>query len=326
MKRILLVDFANSIFTQHHFKNNDPGWKFLTDLRTIASQFKIDRVVFACEGGKSAYRLKLHPEYKAQREKARAKWTPADQARYNKFKYEEMPECLEIARKMGIRTLSVKGVEADDVVSYVVRHLDLEKFQLLNLTTDGDMWQLLRPGVVQAGYSKKMIAPMDSNEKIPAKLWMNTKQFQDQYEITPAQYAHVKALAGDTGDNYLSPKGLGETFALKMIQQYGSIEEVEKNLDTMKIPKMPSKVIDALKADFKVIYHNFKLANLNHTPETDLEIFGEEGLAYLDEQIDSFMDEPAQDIPALSEICYERGKVNLVDRLELWLAPFRGGI
>lgn len=326
MKRILLVDFANSLFTQHHYKNANPTWAFINDLRKIAAQFGVYRTVFACEGGKSQYRLKMHPAYKAQREENRKKMTPADLKRYNDFKQIEMPECLAVCKALGIQQLSVKGVEADDIISYYVRNIDLSKYQVMMLTTDQDMYQLLRPGVVQAGYNKKMTEPLAGESKIPAKLWMNAKQFTGQYEIEPAQYAHVKALSGDTGDNYLSPKGLGETFALRMIQQFGSIEEVEKNIDTMQITKLPKTVKPLLKEQYETIYHNFKLANLNHSPETDLEIFGQPGLDYLQDAIARIEEEPAADVKAFQEWCFENGKVGVADRVDMWLASFHGGL
>ena len=167
-----------------------------------------------------------------------------------------------------------------------------------------------------------MTEPLMGNQRIPPKLWLNAKQFTDTYEITPAQYTHVKALSGDKSDGYESIKGLGDTFALKLIQQYGSIEEVEKNLDTLKIPRLSQKVVDLLKKEYATIYHNFKLANLNHSPETELEIFGQAGIDYLDQCIADLEVPNEIDRKYIEEYCFENGKVSVVDRLDMWLVPF----
>lgn len=323
-KRILLVDFANSFFSQYHFKAPDKAWRFLSDIKAIVEQFKVHKVVFACEGGKSKYRLNLYEGYKANREESKKKWDAAEVARYNRFKFEEMPDCVDLAEKMGIPCLSVKGVEADDVISFVVRHADLEEFDLMVLSTDADMLQLLRPGVAQAGYARPMVNPLMNGDKIPPKLWLNSTGFREQYEIEPWQYAHVKALSGDTSDGYNAVKGLGETFALKMIQQHGTVQEVQRNLDTLKISRMPEKVVVGLKENFDLVYRNLKLADLHHTPEIDDTIFGAEGIAYLKKEVAGFGSVGSPDVPAVKEWLLECGKVAAAEKISFWLQPFCG--
>lgn len=323
-KRILLVDFANSFFSQYHFKEPDKAWKFLSDIKKIVEQFKVHKVVFACEGGKSKYRLGIYEGYKANREETRKKWDAAELARYARFRNEEMPDCVDLARKVGIPCLSVKGVEADDVISFVVRHVDLEEFDVMVLSTDADMLQLLRPGVAQAGYAKPMIMPLSQGEKIPPKLWLNLKAFQEQYEIEPWQFAHVKGLCGDTSDGYWTVKGLGETFALKMIRQCGTMQEVEKQLDSLQISRMPEKVRVGLRENFETAYRNLKLADLHHTPEVELEIFGVDGISYLKENLENFGNPNSPDVHEVKEWLLECGKVAVAEKASFWLQPFAG--
>lgn len=322
MSRILLVDFANSYFTHFHYRDNDKAWKFINNIRNITEQFKIDKVVFAAEGGKSKYRLKLLPTYKIRRAEDRKRASPEDQARYERFKKEEIPEALELAAMLGITVAKVKGVEADDIASYLVRHADTDKHQICVLSTDYDLMQLLRPGVVQCGYNKHMVVPLTNGERLPPKMWVNSALFKEQYEIDPAQYAHVLALAGDVSDSIVSPKGLGEGHALKMVQKYGDIYGVEANLDTLDIPRLPKKVKDILPYCYCMIHRNLMLTNLNHSPEVDCQIFGEEGKAVLDAVIAAY-DEPGQvDKEAFREYCYEYGKLNIVDKLDYWVSVF----
>lgn len=322
--RILVVDFANSMFTHHHFRDPDPGFNFLVNIRRMVEQFKIDRIVFAAEGGKSKYRLSIHPEYKANRAKRYEEWDAADRARYDKFKTVEMPETLRLAKMLGISVISVPGVEADDIFAWLCQHIDTDKHQVLLLSTDKDANQLLRPGVVQAGYNKKVTEPCFKNEKIPPALWINHKHFSDQYEIEPWQFAHVLALAGDTADNFLSPKGIGEGAALKLVQKYGDIWNLEKNLDTVEVPRLGPVAKENLRKDYHLVHRNFRLANLLHSKETELEIFGVEGIQYLQDALASLIYTPEIDEHNFKEYLYEFGKVNVASRLESWLGPFRG--
>lgn len=322
MKRILICDFANSFFTHFHFKDNDKAWRFITNLRGIIDQFKIDKVVYATEGGKSKYRLNILPTYKAGRALRREKDTPEEKARFERFKTEEMPEVMELSRMLGVTVAQVWGVEADDIVSYLVRHTDLENYQICLLSTDYDLMQLLRPGVVQCGYNKNMVVPLTNGEKLPPKMWVNSKVFEDQYEITPAQYAHVLALAGDVSDSVVSPKGLGEGLALKMVQKYGSISGVEENLKKLDIPRLPKKLKETLPLCYCMVHRNLLLVDLNHSPEVDEAIFGKDGMEKLDEIIQTF-DEPGEvSKDEFREYCYEYGKLNVVDKLDYWVSPF----
>lgn len=323
MRRILCVDYANSFFSHFHFKQPDKSYLFINNIRNLADQFSVDKVIFACEGGKSKYRLNIMPGYKAGRAKAREKQDPKEQARYERFKNEELPECLELAKLAGIPCLQIWGVEADDIISFISRHIDTDQYQLLNLSTDGDMWSLLRPGVVQAGYNRSMTEPLAGNQRLPAKLWMNSKQFQEQYDITPRQFTDVLGLAGDASDSIVSPKGLGEGTALKLIQKYGSIDGVWNNIDNLDVPRMGDKVKQALKLHFCMVRRNMLMVDLHHTPEVEQQIYGEQGLAYL-EQVLADLDTPGKpDVPALKEWFYECGKLNVVEKLDFWLQPFQ---
>lgn len=323
-RRILLIDYANSFFTHYHFKDSDKAFKFINNIRVLADQFSVDRIIFCGEGGKSKYRLDILPTYKGTREDRREKDTPEEKARYKHFKEVEFPDADNLAGMLGITIVKIKGVEADDTLAFVANNINTDKYELLLLSTDYDLLQILRQGVVVAGYNKAMVLPLSGGQKIPAKTWMNTKNFVDMYEIQPAQYAHVLAVAGDTADNIPSPKGLGEGAALKMIQQYGSVQGVEDNLTTLKITRMPQKVLDILQCNPCLCYarRNLLLTDLKHTEAVEQTIFGASGIGYLN-NILSTLDEPGvPDKAAFKEYCYENGKVNIVDKLDFWLSVF----
>lgn len=323
-RRILLVDYANSFFTHFHFRDSDKAWKFISNIRNLAEQFKVDRIIFAAEGGKSKYRQSILPNYKGDREARREKDTPEDKARYKRFKEEEFPEADQLAELLGIEVVKCRGVEADDTLAYLANHIDTEKYELLMLSTDYDMLQCLRPGVVIAGYNKAMVLPLSGGQKIPAKTWINSKTFVEQYSIEPWQYAHVLAVAGDVADSIPSPKGLGEGSALKMIQMHGSVQGVEENLSTLKIPRMPAKILAILQGMPCLCYarRNLLLTDLCHSREAEEAIFGTEGIKYLDSVLESLETQGAPYTERFKEHLFEYGKINVIDKLGTWMMPF----
>lgn len=231
MKRVLLVDLNNCMYYLYHAKVPQKSWSFLSALRDLAKQFDIDRVVITGEGvGGSSYRLALYPEYKWERKKRRKEAPPEEQERIREFLTEEVEFFVDLARLVGLPVLRVKGAEADDVISYLVNKLNLEEYRLLILSTDSDLNQLLRPGVVQAG-DASMHGAISGGDHIPGKAWLNSATFTDQHGITPEQYVLVKSLSGDTSDSIPSPGGLGDTIALRLIQSYGDLETLESKLE-----------------------------------------------------------------------------------------------
>lgn len=322
MKRILLVDFANSFFSHFHSKDTDKAWRFLCNIRELVSQFNIDKILFANEGGKSQYRLTILPTYKGAREEKRSKDDAAEKARYWKFKNEEMKDALDLAKMLGIETVQLKGVEADDVLAWIANHINTEEYQLLILSTDYDIKQVLRKGVVIAGYNIALMKSLSANERLSGKIWQSYKDFVTEYGIEPKQYGSVLAIAGDVADSIPSPKGLGEGAALKMIQKHKDIYGVEENLATLGIPRLPKKVLEEMQRDFSFAHRNLLLTNLIHSPETEKEIFGEQGIKYLEDVLDRLEEPSTFDKSAFREYCFEYGKISVIDKLDFWLQPF----
>jgi len=276
MTNILLVDSYNALFQLLHVHEPNVFWRFTTDLKGIMADLKISKVIMCCDAGSSKYRLEKYPAYKGTRQEARDKATPAEVARRDKF-MAETRVFLDECPMFGFEVVKCPGIEADDIIAYFVQHVDLTKFRLGILSSDTDLFQLIRPNVVQRSYSDKMkFKPLALD--VPKKVWVNYARFLDVYDVTPEQWPHVKALAGDTGDNITSPAGLGDTFALKLIQKYGNIDGVFKaaNDDTLDIPRMTQKVKTALASaeGQAMVRRNMELVSLLYTPEVEAQIFG----------------------------------------------------
>lgn len=328
-RNILLIDGLNSLLQHKHNKTplQDVLWTFIADIKGMMGELQISRTILVYDKGDSRYRMKLHPGYKGERRARRAKEAledPAKAAADAKF-MAMVFRIIELLPLFGIETFCLPGVEADDIIAFMANHADLSKYKLHILSTDTDLLQLVRPGVIQRGYSKTMgLKP--TTVKIPEKVWVNEKRFRDAYGFTPEQYTHMKALAGDRGDSVPSPDGLGEGWALKLIQTYGSVEGVKANLEDLQIPRMPTRVKESLRDNWELVDKAWDLVNLRHSPEQEAAIFT---AAERQQVVDlmSRMELPPQlNEPRLREMLLEAGKVNVYKAFAVWAMPLTGKV
>jgi len=317
-KNVLLLDTLNSMFNLYHCNESDPVWRFIADIKNIVRDWKIHKVVLACDRGQSAFRLAMYPQYKEARRARRELATPAEKEALSKF-FKQVDEFIKLAPLFGFEVVGVGGCEADDIISYLATTKG-DNYRAAILSSDTDLFQLLRPGVMQRAYGPKMKL---LDVELPQNVWVTEPRFKEVYQITPQQFVEYKALAGDTSDSIYSPEGMGPGTALKLIRKYGSISEIEKNVDNLDIPRFSEKARANLKENFHLVHRNVPLVNLLHDAETYNKILGE-GIDML-EDIKARIDEPpVLDDKKVKEMLFERGKVNIYNSYDEWTAPFRG--
>jgi len=323
MSRVLVVDLMNQLFNIFHVNEKNIALRFATDINKLLQETCATKVILATDFGKSTYRLKLHPGYKQDREKRRREQTAEDKRKLEKFYKDAQNFQDNVARMFGFESIKHYGIEADDVCAFLVNHTDLENNQIMQVTTDKDWSQLLRKNVVQRSMYFK--TKVNGNE-LPAKVWLNRKRFVDCYGIEPYQLADVKALAGDVSDSIYSVDGLGDKTALNLVKQYGSISEVEKNLDSIHsdVARVPKKAVENLKSNFEQVYFNYKLVNLNYTEEVKNEIFSKDVQENLNSVIGNFSVRNSVDRDAIYDWLFEQGQVNLLGKFDSWIKPFEG--
>jgi 5'-3' exonuclease len=312
MARILLVDHLNQIFSYYHQNSANITFEYLSRLRKIAAESKIDKIILCCDFGRSAFRTKIHPGYKGDRYAEREKQT-AEEKRKLKLFLDEASNFQSIAGAFGMETLSFFGCEADDQIGALVQLTDTSKHQLCILSTDGDLHGLLKTNVVQGSmmYRKSAEGPAKT------KGWICASAFREYYGIEPWQWYHVKALAGDRGDSIYSPQGLGKETALKMIKP--NVSELKSNIKGLR-----GTVVEELKSNFEQIRTNYRLVNLLHTPEVIDEIFPAEAQKKMLDVISRFDEKPMLDKDRIEEWSFETGQLSVVLDYENWVAPFVG--
>ncbi len=185
---------------------------FCNTLQEILSKEKPKYLGVAFDPHGPTFRNEIFPEYKAQREK-----TPEDIL-------SAVPIIKDILGAMNIPVLMVDGYEADDVIgtlALAASHTGVETFML---TSDKDYGQLISDKV-------KMYRPHHGG----GYEIIGTEQVNAKYGISrPAQVIDLLALMGDTADNFPGCPGVGEKTAVKLINEFGSVDELLAHTDQLK--------------------------------------------------------------------------------------------
>lgn len=174
----------------------------LSEALRLMERFGTNNICFCFDYGKPK-RLELLPTYKSTRKKARKLETALEtQARMEM--QEQLRKMKEDLPRLGFRNVFfVDGFEADDLIASLALSIPQPHFSTI-ISSDEDLYQLLGTHVRYFNPHKKSL--------------MNGKVFTEEYGITPAQWATVKALAGCSGDDVPGIPGVGEKTAIKFLR------------------------------------------------------------------------------------------------------------
>ena len=195
---------------------------FCNTLNEVLTKEKPTHIGVAFDHGKT-FRHDAFPEYKAQREE-----TPED------IKL-SVPLIKQVLEAMHIPILQVDGFEADDIIGTVATRFGADGIETFMLTPDKDYGQLIGPNVF-------MYRPRHGG----GYEILGEKEVEAKYGIpTPAQVIDLLALMGDSADNFPGCPGVGEKTAAKLINQFGSIDNMLQHTDEIK-GKLREKVENAV--------------------------------------------------------------------------------
>jgi DNA polymerase I len=228
MDKWILIDgnsIANRAFYAMPPLTNSAGlhtnavFGFTTMLLKLLEEEKPTHVLVAFDAGKVVFRHEGYTEYKGGRAK-----TPPELS-------EQFPVMKDLLKAFGISQFELSGYEADDIIGTLTRMADEQNVQTLVVTGDKDMLQLASENVTIA-ITRKGISEVEQFS--PAAI-------DEKYGLKPMQIIDLKGLMGDASDNIPGIPGVGEKTALKMLHEFGSVEEVLANTDSLK-GKMKEKV------------------------------------------------------------------------------------
>ncbi len=181
--------------------------KVLTDFRPRA-------VAVAWDAGMSG-REKIYEPYKAQRA-----------SRPDLLK-EQWPHLAPLSDAFGFANVRVEGWEADDVIATMVRQARAQEIPVMVVTGDRDAYQLVGDGVRVMSTSRGV-----TDTKI-----YDREAVIERYGVAPELVPDLIGLKGDTSDNIPGVPGIGEKTAAQLLQEYGSLEDVLGNIESISGPK-----------------------------------------------------------------------------------------
>lgn len=156
----------------------------------------------------------------------------------------------EVVKSFQIPIFEMDGYEADDILGALSKQASEEGLQTIIVTGDADIMQLVSPMV-------KVFYPRPGGSFSDAILY-DAEAVKKRYGVNPSQIADLKALKGDPSDNIPGVAGVGEKTALKLMDQFGSVEKLLAQLDEVE----PAKLRDKLKENVEVIKQSKELATI----------------------------------------------------------------
>lgn len=169
--------------------------------------------VVAFDRKEPTFRHKAYADYKAGRR-------PMPQELLEQFPYAKA-----CAEALGFTVAELAGYEADDILGTVAQMACAADVHSYLLTGDRDALQLIGP--------KSTVLLATNRETV----CFDTTKFHEEYGIDASQFVQVKALMGDASDHIPGVPGIGEKTALKLVAQYGTLEEIYAALADAPIPK-----------------------------------------------------------------------------------------
>ncbi|MDR1417924.1 MAG: DNA polymerase I [Endomicrobium sp.] len=218
MKKFFIIDGNAYIHRAYHAlpplttTNNqqiNAVYGFIKLLFKIKNNFKPDFMVVCFDFPSKNFRHQLFKEYKANRKVL------------DNDLISQMPIAREAVDALDIKKIEIKGYESDDLIATLAEHNKKNNVETVIVTDDKDILQLTEDKDVFVWSNSKDIM-YDKNKVI------------EKYGIAPKQLVDMLSLMGDSCDNIPGVKGIGEKTAVKLIQEYGTLENILENATSIK--------------------------------------------------------------------------------------------
>lgn len=229
MKKLIVIDgnsLANRAFYAIPILSNSKGvitnavYGFTNMLMRILKQEQPDYLAVAFDVSRKVFRHEKYADYKAQR-----KGMPEELRG-------QMDLIKDVLRAMNIAIYEKEGYEGDDVIGSMVRWAEGQGIHSVIITGDKDSLQLISEKT-SVFLTKKGITELAKYD---------TEALKEEYNLVPDQIRDLKGLMGDASDNIPGVPGVGEKTALKLLHQYGTVEELYQHLDDFNGKKLGDKL------------------------------------------------------------------------------------
>jgi DNA polymerase-1 len=206
--------------------------KAISDLKPTCYAIAFDTPV-------PTFRHKMYDQYKAQR-------PPTPDELLGQF-----GRVRQLVEAFNIPIYELDGYEADDVLGTLSKQASEQGIETIIVTGDADTMQLISPKV-------KVLYPKPRGSFSDTTLY-DEAAVEDKYSVEPQQITDYKGLVGDTSDNIPGVTGIGSKTAVKLIQQFGSIEGIYASIDKV----TPEKTRKILQENEEIARQSKELAIIN---------------------------------------------------------------
>ncbi|MFY9075734.1 DNA polymerase I [Malaciobacter mytili] len=181
---------------------------FMNFIANIGKDFQTDYLVFALDSKGDTFRNELFDQYKANRQEV-----PEDLLR-------QLPIAIEWVEKMGFKTASKVGFEADDIIASIAFDAKQKDLEVRIVSHDKDLYQLIDDDTIY------LFDPIK-------KSIINEDKCIEKFGVTPKQFTDYQALIGDSADNIPGVKGIGAKTAEALIKEFGTLDNIYNNLENI---------------------------------------------------------------------------------------------
>lgn len=212
-----------SLTARHTGEPTGAVFGFLRQLFTLVRDYKPDYMVVAFDP-EHTFRQDKFPDYKATRERM-----PEDL-------HSQIEHIRALLQAMGVSLVTQDGYEADDVIGTLANRAVAEGMKVFIRTGDRDLFQLATDQITVVYGSSSRYSSGDREYDL--------NEVRTQFGVDSEQFIQMKALQGDNSDNIPGVPKVGEKTAVKLLQQFGSIEGIYSHLEEIKGPKLRDNLRD----------------------------------------------------------------------------------
>ncbi len=192
-------------------ENTSAIYGFVTFLNKILDEECPNHIAVVFDTAAPTFRHTAYPAYKATREKM-----PEDMS-------SQIDTLKDVVRAYNVPVIELDGYEADDVIGTLARRAERERIPTFLVTSDKDFMQLVSDVV-------KIYRPGRQGNEVEI---LGIEKVKEKFGVTPDRVVDVLGLIGDTSDNVPGVKGIGEKTAIPLIQQFGTLEKLLNEADSI---------------------------------------------------------------------------------------------
>lgn len=240
MSKLILVDAHSYLHRAYHAlpplttSQGQPVnavYGFIRMIFKLIAENRPEYMVICFDAAGPTFRHQLYSEYKATRKETEENLRV------------QFPLSREIVDTFGLASFEVSGYEADDLIATLAGQAGKQDFEVLIVSGDKDILQMVDE-------KTKVLNEMQ-------KVLYDSKKVKEKWGVEPSKLVDVLALMGDSSDNVPGVPGVGEKTAVKLIQDFGSVDGLMQNLD-----KLSVKLKDKIQNNKEQLFQSRKLCTL----------------------------------------------------------------